>query len=93
MADDADHDEADSQRQRWHVVGGDVERRGDAEDALPELRPGEDGDLDPEPLRLLGQRTKDVVQFMATFGYLASRPSGEPVVEPGFEDVIFRPPP
>jgi FkbM family methyltransferase len=47
--------------------------------------------IHPEPLRLLGETGAGVVRFLTDLGYTAFNLRGEPVMVPGFEELVFRP--
>jgi FkbM family methyltransferase len=45
----------------------------------------------PEPLRLLGETPAGLVEHVVAQGYQAFTLKGEPVITPGFEEIVFRP--
>ena len=62
-----------------------------ATDTLRRFRPLVMCAIHPEPLARLGETPRDIVRYMAAHDYGAFTLAGDPIDEPGFEDVLFRP--
>ena len=58
---------------------------------LREFRPTVICAVHPEPLRLLGETPDELVEHVVAQGYQAFTLKGEPVITPGFEEIVFRP--
>jgi FkbM family methyltransferase len=62
-----------------------------AGDTLHRFRPLVICAMHPEPLALLGETGAGIVRFMLDHGYGAFDLRGQSVIDPGFEEILFRP--